>query len=64
MFDLRGRRVSRVFEGRAGTAHGGESWDGRREGGTLCPAGIYAVKLSYRVEGRTVEARLPFVLAR
>ncbi len=64
VFDLRGRVVARLFDGRAARADDAAYWDGNRLDGGPAPAGIYAVTLSYSFSGRKVEARLPAVLVR
>ena len=56
VFDLQGRRVSRVFHGRlpAGTTQ--LAWNGFRDDGTRAVAGVYFYRLEMR--GRVVSRRL------
>ena len=41
IFDLRGRRVRQLFQGRLGAGLNAVTWDGRDDGGRLLPSGVY-----------------------
>jgi hypothetical protein len=65
VFDLRGRKVAELYRGSySGSAFGACAWDGRKSDGRSAAAGIYAVALNCKCEGRSYQARLPIVLFR
>ena len=41
VFDLRGRRVRQLFQGRLGAGLNAVTWDGRDDGGRMLPSGVY-----------------------
>ncbi|MEO0085443.1 MAG: lamin tail domain-containing protein [candidate division WOR-3 bacterium] len=64
VFDLAGREVRELYSGRAETADGLVTWDGRSSSGRALGSGIYCVWLEYRVRGSTVTDRQAAVLIR
>lgn len=52
VYDLAGRMVRLLLDDRQPAGLHDVAWDGRREGGTQVPAGVYVVRAA--VEGRTV----------
>jgi len=56
VFDINGRRVNRVFQGRLSSGTTELSWNGRRDDGTPAPSGIYFYRLS--IQGRVISRRL------
>jgi glucose/arabinose dehydrogenase len=53
IYDLTGREVRRLFEGRAGAGRTQLAWDGRDQSGREAPAGVYLACLD-RPDGREV----------
>ena len=45
VYDLRGRRVRALFDGRVATASGTLSWDGRTDDGRALSSGVYLLRL-------------------
>ncbi len=45
-FDVKGRRVRRLFDGPVATTSGSLNWDGRDDGGRALPSGLYLLRLS------------------
>jgi hypothetical protein len=45
VYDVSGRRLRSLWDGRLAAGSHGVSWDGRVEGGTYAPAGVYFVRL-------------------
>lgn len=64
IFDLAGRSVRTLYDGRPPAENGSLFWDGRRDGSDPAPAGIYAVWCEYRLPDLTTARRLPVVLLR
>lgn len=56
VFDVRGRRVSSVFDGPREAGRYVEPWDGRLASGGRAPAGVYYLRLE--LEGQTVTERV------
>src|SRR5215831_6458246 len=56
VFDVTGRRVSRVFHGQLPAGTSELAWNGRRDDGTRAVAGVYFYRLEMR--GRVVSRRL------
>ena len=54
VYDIRGRRVARLFEGLMGPGEHALTWNGRIEAGRTAPAGIYIVRV---VTGREQRAQ-------
>ncbi len=56
VFDLRGRRVRGIRQGRGSESNGSVVFDGRDDSGRLLPAGIYFVQL--RSESQTISRKI------
>src|SRR5262245_17747130 len=56
VFDINGRRVNRLYQGRLASGTTELSWNGRREDDSLAPSGIYFYRLS--MQGRVISRRL------
>jgi FlgD Ig-like domain len=56
VFDVNGRRVSRVFRGQLAPGTTELAWNGRRDDGTRVPAGVYFYRLE--TQGRVISRRL------
>jgi len=64
VFDLAGRAVRALFDGKPGSDQGAVTWDGRDDDGNRLPAAVYAVWLEHRTTGSTRTEKLPLVLYR
>ncbi len=64
VFDLAGRAVCDLFNGKPENAQGTLCWDGRRNSGQPAPAGVYAVWLQYHRSDYDAAEKLPFLLYR
>lgn len=59
VFDLQGRRVATVFEGRLGGGSHTQVWRGRTDDGRDAAAGTYLVRL--RADGQTITAKATLI---
>jgi hypothetical protein len=53
IYDVQGRRVKAVLHRFVEAGPQTVSWDGRSEGGTICPSGVYFLRLEWRGRIRT-----------
>lgn len=47
IFDVAGRRVRRLFDGTIGAGEHSRVWDGRRDDGSVLPAGVYVARVEW-----------------
>ena len=53
IFDVSGRRVARLFDGRLGAGDHRLDWDARDESGAVLPAGLYLYRITTPDEAGT-----------
>ncbi|MFO7676333.1 MAG: lamin tail domain-containing protein [bacterium] len=64
VYDLAGRLVRDLHDGRPEAAEGELHWNGRAASGRAAPAGLYAVRLRWTGPGAAAEEQLPVALYR